>query len=132
MGKTLQIVALTWTLLRQSPSGSPEIANVVIVAPSSLVKNWAKEFVKWLDNRVTTLAIEGGPKEEMDQKLLEFVMAPVIRGGRRVPVPVLILSYETFRLHAHVLTRGEIGMLVCDEGHRLKNRENLTYAALGK
>jgi len=57
---------------------------------------------------------------------MSFVMAPIISaGGRRLPTPVLIISYETFRLHAHVLAKGEIGCVICDEGHRLKviNRE---------
>jgi len=29
--------------------------------------------------------------------------------------PVLIISYETFRLHAHVLHKGEVGLILCDE-----------------
>lgn len=104
---------------------------MAIVTPSSLVKNWANEFVKWLGGRVPTLPIDGGSKEEIDRKLHSFVMAPVYGGGRRSPTPVLIISYETFRLHAHVLTKGEIGLVICDEGHRLKNKENQTYSALG-
>ena len=130
LGKTLQIVTLVWTLLRQSPQACPAIKNAVIVTPSSLVKNWAKEFIKWLENRVPTIAIEGGGKEDIDKNLEQFVMAPVFN-PRRVAVPVLIISYETFRLHSHVLTKGEIGIVICDEGHRLKNRENQTYNALG-
>jgi len=108
------------------------VSNVAIVTPSSLVKNWANEFVKWLGDRVPTLSIEGGSKDEIDKQLHSFVMSPVYTGGRRVGTPVLIISYETFRLHAHVLTKGEIGAIICDEGHRLKNRENQTYNALGK
>ncbi|ODM96784.1 DNA repair and recombination protein RAD54-like [Orchesella cincta] len=122
LGKTLQVVTLVWTLLRQSPTGIPTVSNVAIVTPSSLVKNWANEFVKWLGDRVPTLAIEGGSKEEIDKQLQST--------RRRVPIPVLIISYETFRLHAHVLIKGEIGSIICDEGHRLKNRENQTYNAL--
>lgn len=38
--------------------------------------------------------------------------------GRRPVNPVLIISYETFRLHASVLHRGEVGLVLCDEGHR--------------
>jgi DNA repair and recombination RAD54-like protein len=75
--------------------------------------------------------MDGGSKDEIDRKLESFVMAPVYSGGRRVTTPVLIISYETFRLHANVLIKGELGVVICDEGHRLKNRENQTYAALG-
>ena len=131
LGKTLQVVTLVWTLIKQSPQGPPIVRNAVIVAPSSLVKNWAKEFVKWLGDRVPTVAIEGGTKEQIDKELSSFVMAPITYGGRKLPTPVLILSYETFRLHVHALKKGEIGVIICDEGHRLKNRENQTYSALG-
>lgn len=44
--------------------------------------------------------------------------------------PVLIISYETFRLYSHILNNSEVGAVLCDEGHRLKNCENLTYQAL--
>jgi len=135
LGKTLQVVTLVWTLLRQSPQGGGKgaITNAAIVAPSSLVKNWAAEFIKWLGpSRVNTLVMDGGSKAEIDKNLQAFVMAPIYSGGRKVHTPVLIISYETFRLHAEVLSRGELGIIICDEGHRLKNRENQTYAALGK
>jgi len=38
--------------------------------------------------------------------------------GRRLVTPILFISYETFRLHAHVLHKGKIGLIICDEGHR--------------
>ncbi|VFV35914.1 dna repair and recombination protein [Lynx pardinus] len=50
--------------------------------------------------------------------------------GARVPSPILIISYETFRLHVGILQKGSVGLVICDEGHRLKNSENQTYQAL--
>jgi DNA repair and recombination RAD54-like protein len=50
--------------------------------------------------------------------------------GRRTITPILLISYETFRLHASVLHSSPIGLVICDEGHRLKNCENQTYTAL--
>ena len=44
--------------------------------------------------------------------------------------PVLIVSYETLRLNVDQLRDTPIGLLLCDEGHRLKNGENQTFAAL--
>ena len=35
--------------------------------------------------------------------------------GSRIGTPVLIISYETFRLHANVLHSGEVGLVICDE-----------------
>jgi len=126
LGKTLQCIALVWTLLRQSPSGKPEFNKVIIVTPASLVKNWAKEIDKWLNGRVHSLPIDSGSKTEIDNKLIQFMTQHQIRA----PLPILIISYETFRLHAQVLHRSPVGMVICDEGHRLKNLENQTYQAL--
>ncbi|XP_032733563.1 DNA repair and recombination protein RAD54-like isoform X2 [Lontra canadensis] len=126
LGKTLQCITLMWTLLRQSPECKPEIDKAVVVSPSSLVKNWYNEVGKWLGGRIQPLAIDGGSKEEIDQKLEVFMN----QRGARVPSPILIISYETFRLHVGVLQKGSVGLVICDEGHRLKNSENQTYQAL--
>ncbi|XP_022100237.1 DNA repair and recombination protein RAD54-like [Acanthaster planci] len=126
LGKTLQCITLTWTLLRQSPDAKPELDKVVIVAPSSLVKNWHNEINKWLGSKLNALAIDSGSKQEIDANLESFLS----QTGRRILNPILIISYETFRLHAGTLHRGSVGLVICDEGHRLKNSENQTYQAL--
>lgn len=69
LGKTLQCITLMWTLLRQSPDCKPEIDKAMVVAPSSLVKNWYNEVEKWLGGRIQPLAIDGGSKHEIDNKL---------------------------------------------------------------
>ncbi|XP_043476135.1 DNA repair and recombination protein RAD54-like [Leptopilina heterotoma] len=126
LGKTLQCITLLWTLLKQGPEAKPLIEKAIIVSPSSLVKNWYNEIFKWLNNRVKPLAIDGGSKNDIDAKLRGFMKTY----GRRCANPILIISYETFRMHAHVLHEDEVGLVLCDEGHRLKNCENQTYQAL--
>ena len=110
----------------EGPEAKPLIEKAIIVAPSSLVKNWYNEIFKWLKNKVQPLAIDGGNKADIDAKLIGFMKTY----GRRCINPILIISYETFRLHAHVLHQDEVGLVLCDEGHRLKNSENQTYQAL--
>uniref|UniRef100_A0A8D3E029 DNA repair and recombination protein RAD54-like n=1 Tax=Scophthalmus maximus TaxID=52904 RepID=A0A8D3E029_SCOMX len=127
LGKTLQCIALMWTLLRQSPDTKPEIDKVIVVSPSSLVRNWYNEVGKWLGARVTPVAIDGGSKDDIDRQLGMNFMS---QHGLRIPTPILIISYETFRLHAGVLHKGKVGLVICDEGHRLKNSDNQTYQAL--
>lgn len=40
--------------------------------------------------------------------------------GRRTITPILIISYETFRAHAAVLTKAGIGIVICDEVIKIK------------
>lgn len=49
LGKTLQILTLMWTLMKQNPfdSKNPLINKCIIVTPVSLVDNWDSEITKW-------------------------------------------------------------------------------------
>ncbi|KAI0709235.1 DNA repair protein, SNF2 family [Earliella scabrosa] len=129
LGKTLQCIALMWTLLKQSPHpGRPTIEKCIIACPSSLVKNWANELVKWLGkDAISALAIDGkGGKAEMLERVARWIAAC----GRNVSQPVMIVSYETLRTLSAYLANCTIGLLLCDEGHRLKNSESQTFQAL--
>ncbi|CAD7086283.1 unnamed protein product [Hermetia illucens] len=126
LGKTLQCVTLVWTLLRQSPECKPTISKAIIVCPSSLVKNWQNEFNKWLHGRVNCLVIENSNKEETIQKLKQYILDKSVRSG----TPILVTSYESFRIYSEILNSSEVGIVICDEGHRLKNSDNQTYQAL--
>jgi len=66
LGKTLQTIALLWTLLKQSPeAGKPTIQKAVIACPSTLVHNWANEFIKWLGkDAINPFAIDGKATKE--------------------------------------------------------------------
>ncbi|UZJ56679.1 hypothetical protein CBS101457_005999 [Exobasidium rhododendri] len=129
LGKTLQCIALMWTLLKQSPKNrKTTIEKCIIACPSSLVRNWANELVKWLGAKAPgVLALDGKlTKEETVAQIRRWSELK----GRSVTQPVLIVSYETLRTLTEELGETEVGLLLCDEGHRLKNSESLTYKAL--
>ncbi|QSS63357.1 DNA repair and recombination protein RAD54 [Histoplasma capsulatum] len=125
----LQCITLLWTLLKQSPeAGKTTIQKCIIACPSTLVKNWANEFVKWLgEGAVTPFVVDGkASKVELTSQLRQWAVS----SGRSIVRPVLIVSYETLRLYVDELKDTPIGLLLCDEGHRLKNGDSQTFTAL--
>lgn len=132
LGKTLQCIALLWTLLKQSPEGNRgTIEKCIIACPASLVSNWANELVKWLGKgTVQPFAVDGKNSVKGIGSVSSAFRQWAVAAGRQVVRPVLIVSYETLRDNCNNLKNANIGLLLCDEGHRLKNSDNQTYKAL--
>ncbi|XP_006859316.1 PREDICTED: DNA repair and recombination protein RAD54B [Chrysochloris asiatica] len=118
LGKTLQCISLIWTLQCQGPyGGKPVIKKTLIVTPGSLVNNWRKEFQKWLGSeRIKIFTVD------QDHKVEEFINSPLYS--------VLIISYEMLLRSLEQMKNIKFDLLICDEGHRLKNSAIKTTAAL--
>ncbi|XP_023776533.1 DNA repair and recombination protein RAD54B isoform X3 [Cyanistes caeruleus] len=118
LGKTLQCIGLVWTLLRQGPYGcKPVLKRALVVTPGSLVKNWKKEFQKWLGSeRIKVFTVD------QDHKVEEFMGSPLYS--------VMIISYEMLLRSLDQIQALEFNLLICDEGHRLKNSTIKTTTAL--
>lgn len=120
LGKTLTTIALLWTLLRQNPihKKSPVVKKALIVCPVSLIRNWKREFKKWLGlDRLGVLEFE-------DQNTsLDYFDGKVYQ--------VMIIGYERLRTVADELASGPpIDIVICDEGHRLKTMKNKSSQAI--
>ncbi|KAI8453075.1 SNF2 family N-terminal domain-containing protein [Phakopsora pachyrhizi] len=121
LGKSLQAIALLWTLIRQSPIAGqdPFVKRAIIVCPVTLVKNWAREINKWLGRSRLNVFVADGK-------------IPIRHFTSGSTYKVLIIGYEKLRLLAKEINSAypPVGLIIADEGHRLKSVEAKTTKAL--
>ena len=119
LGKSLQSIAIVAAWFRTQRAHSH-----IVVCPSSLVRNWEDEFNKWLGkaSQPQRIVIRMGGADGL-HRIRSFAENQSSKRSNRVG-QVLIISYDLFRMHTNVIQQavaGSIGVLICDEAHRLKN-----------
>ncbi|RKF63310.1 DNA repair and recombination protein RAD54B [Golovinomyces cichoracearum] len=121
LGKSLTTIALLWTLLKQSPfcGTARVIEKALIVCPVTLIRNWKKEFLKWLGNERIGVFVTDGQKN----KITDFTHGK--------SYSVMIIGYEKLRSVQEELKKGcGIDIVIADEGHRLKTAQNKSAQAI--
>ena len=138
LGKTLQTVALTHTLLSNSDC---MVERILVICPVNTVKNWEDEFEKWLKGSLE-VDVYGMIGEKDNWGRADRLGAWFREGG------VLIIGYDMFRnltnetnkkfkkkqremFFKSLLDPGP-DLVVCDEGHLLKNEKSAINKAMNK
>ncbi|RWS26448.1 hypothetical protein B4U80_02174 [Leptotrombidium deliense] len=116
LGKTVQSIALLSSLLE-----SKAIKHVLIVAPTTLLINWGKEFYKWAP-LVKVYKFDGSLTPT---KRLHNLKCVQTRGG------VLLCTYDLCRSNSEnfsICDRRNFvwDYLILDEGHKIKNPTKTT------
>jgi superfamily II DNA or RNA helicase len=111
LGKTLQSLAL----ICHAKQAEPDVTPFLIVAPTSVVTNWAAEAARFTPD-LTVVAISDTLRRR-GQSLEE-----VIAGAA-----VVVTSYTLFRLDFDAYSAREWGGLVLDEAQFVKNHQSKAY-----
>ncbi|GAA5865026.1 hypothetical protein JCM8547_007686 [Rhodosporidiobolus lusitaniae] len=122
LGKTIQAISLIWTMLKQNPyfgETTGVIQRAMIVCPVTLVKNWSSEIKKWLGKDRLRVMVA-----DTKEKVGSF--------ARSKSYDVLIIGYEKLRscIDEVKYAQPPVGLVICDEGHRLKSAGAKTTQAL--
>lgn len=119
LGKTLTTIALLWTLLKQNPIAGepPVIKKALIVCPVTLIANWKKELRKWLGpDTIGVFTVDS------NSRIRDYLSSSVYS--------IVIAGYERIRSISEELQDSNIGIVICDEGHRLKTSANKSAQAI--
>ena len=101
LGKTVQVAVALSLRLRKSTR-----RRSLVVVPTSLRLNWARELNRWAPDLSVGL-VKGGFEDRRSYYML--------------PYNVLIASYEQVRADFHSLNSEEFDVVVLDEAQRIKN-----------
>ncbi|XP_018324185.1 transcriptional regulator ATRX homolog [Agrilus planipennis] len=140
LGKTLQIIALVHTLLVNSKKTG--ISKVLVVCPLNTVLNWVEEFQKWLEDVDGDIDIYEMAKAKSNIDRQCIVRNWAEDGG------VLVIGYNMFRnltttnnrriskklreIYLSAFLDPGPDLVVCDEGHLLKNEKTSLSIAMNK
>jgi len=122
LGKTLQAIALLYTLLRSKAPYGTVLQRGIVVCPATLISNWEAEFRKWIDLPRLKVVVCQGTTKTRKEKVGVFMSSVHC---------VLVIGYEAFSNFKRYLSKN-CDIVVCDEGHRLKNQSTRTAKAISQ
>ena len=114
-GKSLTSLSVLWALVRKGR------AKGLVLCPSSLVSHWEREIKRWLPLSLAKTALYAYSGVNNRHGSPNAIVGYFLRNPPEVH-PLLVMSYELYRNFSDALNSLEmLEVLVCDEGHRLKN-----------
>ena len=137
LGKTLQVVSFVHTVLKAE---CLPFRTVLVIVPTNTILNWVNEFEVWIPESERLNVVE--ISQEKDEKQRSKTMSKWYQTGG-----VLIIGYQMFRscvgnkrmIERKLKTRFKCTLLnpgpdivVCDEGHLLKNDATALSKAVAK
>ncbi|SIT39489.1 SNF2-related protein [Paraburkholderia piptadeniae] len=137
LGKTFQLLALMASLLEREPDMDP----MLVVAPVSLLENWAEEANKFFEPDALPLLTAYGegltglrvPRGQIEQRLqTEDGLVKFLKPDWVGDAKVVLTTYETLRDLEFSFAAQKWSLMVCDEAQRIKNPAAMVTRAAKK
>ncbi|MBF0185965.1 MAG: DEAD/DEAH box helicase [Magnetococcales bacterium] len=136
LGKTVQLLAFMANILEKDPAGDP----FLVVAPVSLLENWAEEVAKFFKPdtfRILTLygdylSEKRVPTRVVDRELAEQGITKLLKRDWLGGANLVLTTYETLRELEFSLALQKWSAMICDEAQKIKNPNAMTTRAAKK
>lgn len=137
LGKTFQLLALMAYLLECEPGIDP----MLVVAPVSLLENWAEEAMKFFEPGMLPILTAYGeslaslrvPRTQIDQRLQqEDGLVKFLKPNWVGDAKIVLTTYETLRDLEFSFAAQKWSVMVCDEAQRIKNPAAMVTRAAKK
>jgi hypothetical protein len=136
LGKTLQLL----TFLARAFEDNPELPPALVVAPVSLLENWAEEIVKFFDETTFRPLIAYGdnlanlrvPRSSIDEQLREENLVRFLKPGWVGNANIVLTTYETLRDLEFSFAAEKWSVMACDEAQKIKNPNAMVTRAAKK
>lgn len=137
LGKTFQLLALMAYLIERDSNIDP----MLVVAPVSLLENWAEEARKFFKEGSLPLLTAYGdalaslrvPRAQVDQRLqADDGLVKFLRPNWIGNAKIVLTTYETLRDLEFSFAAQRWSLMVCDEAQRIKNPSAMVTRAAKK
>lgn len=124
LGKTVQLLTVLGWYYERNPNAAPSI----ILAPKSLVDNWAAETRKFFNEAYPDVLVLYGdalkerkqPLGLIDEQLQGRGVVDLLKPGWAGNAKVVVTTYEVLTSFEFSLARQPFAFVICDEAQRIK------------
>ncbi|CAG9172572.1 hypothetical protein LMG23992_02270 [Cupriavidus laharis] len=136
LGKTVQLLSLIAWYYERNPGASPSI----ILAPKSLLDNWANEVKKFFTPSFPEVLVLYGdalrlrrqPLDLIDSQLQEKGIVDLLKPNWVGAAKVIVSTYEVLTSYEFSLAKQPFAFVICDEAQRIKTPGTLVTLAAKK